>query len=85
MPHQRPDAVGHWHHADLGLLAVRAALAFDPDLSLLLEHVLRCEVAKLADADPGVEQRLHDKPLGGRLAGVGQAIRFVGGECSLTH
>ncbi len=37
-------------------------------------------VAKLADAEPGVEQGPDDAPFGGRLSGVGQRIRFVGNE-----
>ena len=75
-----PHAVRHRHHADLGLLTVRAALALEPELALLPEDVLPGEVAKLADAEPGVEQGLDDEPLGGCLAGVGQTIRFVGDE-----
>ncbi len=35
-----PHAVGRRHHADLGLLAVRTALALDPELALLPEDVL---------------------------------------------
>ena len=38
---ERPHAVRHRHHADLGLLAVGAALALDPELALLPEDVLR--------------------------------------------
>ena len=68
------------HHADLGFLAVRAALALDPELALLPEDVLRGEAAQLADAEPGVEQGPDNKPFGGRLAGVGQTIRLGGGE-----
>ena len=36
--------------------------------------------AKLADAEPGVEQGPDDEPFGGRLAGVGQTISIFGGE-----
>ena len=71
---------GHRHHADLGLLTVRAALALEPELAPLPEDVLRGEVAKLADAEPGVEQSPDDEPFGGRLAGVGPTIRLFGGE-----
>ena len=77
---QGPHAVGHRHDADLGLLAVGAALALDPELALLPEDVLGGEVAQLADAEAGVEQGPDDEPLGGRLAGVGQAVGLVGGE-----
>ena len=45
---------------------------------------LRGEVAKLADAEPGVEQAPDDEPFGGRLAGIGQTIRFFGSE-RLSH
>src|SRR5271157_2934695 len=69
--HKRPYTSGHRHHADLGLLIVRAALALEPELALLPEDVLRSELAKLADAEPGVEQSPDDEPFGGRLAGVG--------------
>ena len=62
----------------------RAALALDPELSRLPEDVLRGKATKLADAEPGVEQGPDDEPLGGRLAGVGQMIRFFGGE-RLSH
>jgi hypothetical protein len=40
---------------------------------------LRGEVAKLADAEPGVEQGPDEEPFGGRLAGIGQTIRSVRG------
>ena len=75
-----PHAVRHRHHADLGLLTVRAALALDLELALLPEDVFRGEGAKLADAEPGVEQGPDDEPLGGRLAGIGQTIRFFSSE-----
>ena len=75
-----PHAVGHRYHADLGLLAIRAALALEPELALLPDDVLRGEAAQFADAEPGVEQGSDDEPLGGRLTGIGQAIRLVGGE-----
>ena len=76
----RPHSAGHRHHADLGLLTVRAALALEPELALLPEDVLRGEVAKLAAAEPGVEQSPDDEPFGGRLTGIGQTIRLFGGE-----
>ena len=63
---------------------MRAVLALESELALLPEDVLRGEVAKLADAEPGVEQSPDDEPFGGRLAGVGQAIRLFGGE-RLSH
>ncbi len=37
---ERPHAVRHRHHANLGLTAVRTALALDPELALLPEDVL---------------------------------------------
>src|SRR3974377_2205653 len=64
----------------IGLLTGGAALALEPELALLPEDVLRGEVAKVADAEPGVEQSPDDEPFGGRLAGVGQPIRLFGGE-----
>jgi len=64
-----PHAVGRRHHADLGLLAVLAALDLDPELALLPEDVLRGEAAQLADAEPSVEQGPDDEPLDGCLAG----------------
>jgi hypothetical protein len=77
---ERPRAVRHRYHANLGLTAVRTALALDPELALLPEDVLRSEVAMLADVKPGVEQPPDNEPLGGCLAGVGQTIRFFGSE-----
>src|SRR5208337_1466107 len=41
---------------NLGLLTVRAAIALDPELALLPEDVFPGEGAKLAVAEPGVEQ-----------------------------
>jgi len=38
------------------------------------------KVAKLADAELGVEQSPDDESFGGRLAGIGQTIRLFGGE-----
>src|SRR5208337_3901316 len=58
--------------------------AFDPELALLPEDALRREAAQLADAEPRVEQGPDDEPLGGCLAGVGQAIKFVRRE-RLSH
>src|SRR3954454_14486745 len=60
---ERPYAVGHRHHADLGLLAEGSAFALDPELALLPQDVLGGEVAKLADTEPGVEQGPDDEPL----------------------
>jgi hypothetical protein len=77
---QRPNPAGHGHVADLGLLAVGAALAADPELALLPEDVLGGQVAQLADAEAGVEQGPDDELLGGRLAGVGEAVGLLGGE-----
>src|SRR5512135_3401622 len=57
-----------------------AALALDPELALVPEDIPRCEAAQLADAETGVEEGPDDEPLGGRLAGVGQAVRLVGRE-----
>jgi len=37
---ERPREVRHRHHANLGLTAVRTALALDPELALLPEDVL---------------------------------------------
>ena len=79
-----PHAGRHRYDADLGPLAVGAAFAFDPELALLPEDAPGGDAAQLADAEPGVEEGPDDEPLGGRLAGVGQAIRFVGGE-RLSH
>ena len=61
-----------------------AALALDPELALVPEDVPGCEAAQLADAEAGVEEGPDDEPLGGRLAGVGQAVGLVGGE-RLSH
>ena len=77
---QGPHPAGHRHDADLGLLAVGAALAPDPELALLPEDVLGGQVAQLADAEAGVEQGPDDELLGGRLAGVGEAVGLLGGE-----
>src|SRR5208282_6326137 len=77
---ERPHTAGHRHHADLGPFTVRTALALEPELALLPEDVLPGEVAQLADAEPGVEQSPDDEPFGGRLTGLGQTIRLVGGE-----
>ena len=46
-----PHAAGHKHDTDLGLLAVGAALARDPELALLPEDGLGGEVAQLADTE----------------------------------
>ena len=73
-------AGGHRHDADLGPLAMRAGLALDPELALVPEDVFRGEAAKLADAEAGIEEGPDNESLGGGLAGVGEAIRFVGGE-----
>src|SRR5271166_4474224 len=62
------------------VLTGNASSALDPELALLPEDVFRGEGAKLADAEPGVEQSPDDEPFGGRLAGVGQTIRLFGGE-----
>src|SRR5271166_6236379 len=62
------------------LLTGNASSALDPELALLPEDVFRGEGAKLADAEPGVEQGPDDEPLGGRLAGIGQTIRFFGSK-----
>jgi hypothetical protein len=59
---------------------VGAALAADPELSLLPEDVLDGQGAQLADAEAGVEQGLDDELLGGRLAGMGEAVGLLGGE-----
>src|SRR4051794_33450675 len=59
-------------------------LALEPELAPLPEDVRRGEVAKLANAEPGVEQGPDDELLGGCLAGIGQSIRFVGRE-RLSH
>jgi len=64
----------------LVFVAVRAAFGPDPKLALLPEDFFQREAAKLADAEPVVEQGPDDEPLGGCLAGVEQAIRFFGGE-----
>ena len=77
---QGPHPAGHRHDADLGLLAVGAALALDPELALLPEDILGGQVAQLADAEAGVEEGPDDELLGGRLAGVGQAVGLLGGE-----
>jgi hypothetical protein len=77
---QGPHAAGHGHDADLGLLAIGAALAPDPELALLPGDVLGCQGAQLDDAEAGVEQGPDDELLGGRLAGVGEAVGLLGGE-----
>src|SRR5271157_3972776 len=64
----------------LVFLPLGPALALEPELALLPEDVLPGEVAKLADAEPGVEQSPDDEPFGGRLTGLGQTIRLVVGE-----
>jgi hypothetical protein len=38
---ERPHAVRHRYHANLGLTALRTALALDPELALLPERFLR--------------------------------------------
>jgi len=77
---QGPDAAGHGHDADLGLLAVGTALAADAELALLPEDVLGGQGAQLTDAEAGVEQGPDDELLGGRLAGVGEAVGLFGGK-----
>ena len=77
---QAPHSAGHRHDADLGLLAVGATFAPDPELALLPEDVLGGQVAQLADAEAGVEQGPDDELLGGRVAGVGEPVGLVGGE-----
>lgn len=47
---QGPDAAGHGHDTNLGLVAVGPALAPDAELPLLPDDVLGGQVAKLADA-----------------------------------
>src|SRR4030088_3149593 len=76
------DPVGQRDHAEVALFAVRAALTLDPRAPLLPEDVLGDPVARFADAEPGVETGPDDERLGGRLAGVGQTIRFFGRERS---
>lgn len=61
-------------------LAVGAALAFDPEVALLPEDVPRGERAKLAHAEPSVEQAPDDEPVNRCLAGVGEMVRFLDGE-----
>src|SRR5262249_44865511 len=51
---------------------------------LVPEDVAGCEVTQLADAEAGVEEGPDDEPLGGRLTGVRQAVRF-GGGARLSH
>src|SRR5271154_6662024 len=63
---------------------MRATLALEPELALLPEDVFRGEAAKLADAESCIEQGPDDESLGRCLAGVGQAIRFGGGQ-RLSH
>ena len=77
---QGPHPAGHGHDPDLGLLAVGAALAPDPELALLPENVLGGQGAQLADAEAGVEQGPDDELLGGGLAGVGESAGLLGGE-----
>jgi len=77
---QGPHPVGHQHHADLALLVEGAAFALQPQLALLPEDVLRREVAKLAAAEPGVEQGPDHQALGGRLARVGELVGLLGRE-----
>jgi hypothetical protein len=52
----------------------------DPEPALLPEDVLGGQAAQLADAETGVEQDPSDETLGGRLAGVGEAVGLLGGE-----
>jgi hypothetical protein len=77
---QGAHAARHRHDADLGLIAEGAALAPDPELSHLPEGVLGGQVAQLADAEAGVEQRPDDELRGRRLTGVGEPIGLLGGE-----
>jgi hypothetical protein len=57
---------------------VRVLFILEP--ALLPEDVLGGQAAQLADAETGVEQGPDDEPLGGRLAGVGEAVGLLGGE-----
>ena len=77
---QGPYPAGHRHDAELGPLAVGAALAPDAELPLLPEDVLGGEIAQLAHEESGVEQGPDDELLGRRLAGIGQAVGLLGGE-----
>jgi hypothetical protein len=61
-------------------LAVGAALAPARELALLPVDVLCGQDAQLADAQAAVDQGPDDEPFGGRLTGVGEAVRLLGGE-----
>src|SRR5262249_21127041 len=65
-------------------LAAGAGLALDPELAPVPEDVPGSEAAQRACAEAGVEDGPGAEPLGGRLAGVGQAVRLFGGE-RLSH
>ncbi len=57
-----------------------AGAAKDAELALLPEDAPGGGVAQLADAEAGVEQCPDDEPLGGGLAGAGEAVGLLGGE-----
>jgi hypothetical protein len=77
---QGAHAAGYGHDADLGLLAVAATLAPDPELALLRADVLGGQIAQFADAQARVEQSPDDELLSGRYAGVGDAFGLLGGD-----
>ena len=77
---QGSDAAQHRHDAELGILAVGAAVAANPKLAPVREHVLGGQGAQLSDAEAGVEQDPDDDLLGRRLTGVGEAVGLLGGE-----